>query len=509
MKFIIILLLFFINLFSNILSKGVLEVKLISFISKSISPIEINVCIKEYQTLVEDTGDCRFGSKSIILPKGYYIPDTNNSTSHVLVFPFDMTWPKSHSLIVKGIYLDKDTLKNNDSVVIVYKQSFLNSGSSFLDVGKAENNNASIHFFSSIKCDLNYYGTDCSKICHNKVFKNENIECDKNGQPICKEGWSGVKCDQPICKYGCGLNGKCVSPDVCNCFSGYTGKSCEECLPSIGCQNGYCKNKGNECICKEGWTGEFCEINIEPCHKKNKCKNDGVCINGKNGSVTCNCKEGFYGKYCQHEKITCSSYPCQNGGSCVMSRDGSESKPVCNCLPLYFGKHCQSIKKNDDLEDIIVNKDEIIDKSNLKNVKIRNNNSYIEWNLTNIIVIVLLLIIIIFLIVTRKRKISTKPSFSIIGKYHTEELNPSRLDEISKYSLKNNYINYTMENVYSYEPFSSMLERNRNFENIISKPQLDNEIINNINCERNNDYDDLYSEMYSTISDKMKLKTQL
>ncbi|CEF64008.1 C901 [Strongyloides ratti] len=516
MNIIIILLFFFINIFSYISSKGVLEVKLISFISKSISPIEINVCIKEYQTIVEDTGDCRFGTKSIILPKGYYIPEANSNISHVLIFPFDMTWPKSHSLIVKGKLLNNDEVKVNDSVVIIYKQSFLHSGNLFLDVGKAENTNASIHFFSSIKCDVNYYGTDCSKICYSNVFENEHVECDQNGKPICKEGWSGIKCDQPICKFGCGLNGKCVAPDTCDCLSGYTGKSCEECLPSVGCQNGYCKNKGNECICNEGWAGEFCEIDIEPCHKKNKCKNNGVCLNGKDGSVRCECKGRFYGKYCQHEKISCSSFPCQNGGTCVMTSDGSEFKPVCDCLPSFFGKYCQSTKDtNDYVEDIIVETNEIIDKKGvineieLEEVKIKKNiTSYIQWNFINIIVVLSLLIVIAFLIATRKKKITRNPTFSIVGKYHTEELNPSRLEKASKYPLSSNYINYTMENVYSYEPFSSILEKSRNFENVISEPQIENGI-KHFKCEKNNEYDDLYSEVYSTISDRMGSKTQL
>uniref|UniRef100_A0A0K0FJZ5 Delta-like protein n=1 Tax=Strongyloides venezuelensis TaxID=75913 RepID=A0A0K0FJZ5_STRVS len=508
MRTFVILLFFLINLLNNIHSKGILEVKFISFISKSGSPIEVNVCIKEYQTFVEDTGNCRFGSKSIILPKGYLTPEKNSNISNVLLFPFDMIWPKSHSLIIKGTILNEDGLKNNDSVIILYKQNFLHSGSSFLDVGKAENNSVSMHFFSSIRCDANYYGSDCSKICFNNVFKNEHIECGNDGQPICKEGWTGIKCDQPVCKNGCGLNGKCIAPDTCDCLSGYTGKTCEQCLPSVGCQNGYCKNKGNECICKDGWKGEFCDINTEPCHKKNKCKNDGICINGKNGSIKCECKEGFFGKYCQHEKLTCHSYPCKNGGTCVMTSDGSESKPVCDCLPSFYGKYCQSIKSEDDIKIDNLYKNEIALKEESENIKLRSINSHMELNLVNIIVIVLLLIIILFLISTRKNKILKKPSSPISRKYHAEELNPSRLEKISNYSISNDSINYGIENVYSYEPLSAMMERNRNFENIISKPQLENTAIH-FSYSKNNDYEDLCSEMYCTISDQTKPKIQL
>uniref|UniRef100_A0A0N4ZA36 Delta-like protein n=1 Tax=Parastrongyloides trichosuri TaxID=131310 RepID=A0A0N4ZA36_PARTI len=350
-------------------SKGIFEVKLVSFISKNIYPIELSICLKEYQTVVEDTGDCRFGKKILNLTKGYLDSERSGNDSYTFLFPFDMPWPKSHSIIIKGRVKDEDDKNEKDSTIIVYKESFLLSGKSNWNVEVITNNNVSMSFLYRIRCDTNYYGMDCSKMCQGAIFGTEHFECDEDGNHICKEGWIGKRCDQPVCKNGCSSSGKCVAPDTCDCFNGYSGKNCEQCIPLPGCQNGYCKNKGNECICEEGWTGHFCEINLVPCKTKNKCKNGGICLNDKDDIIKCECPNGFFGKYCQFKKPTCETHQCKNGGTCVMTSDGSESKPICDCLPMYFGKYCQSEKNlEEDIDIIAISTTE-------KSLMLQNNNN--------------------------------------------------------------------------------------------------------------------------------------
>ena len=44
-----------------------------------------------------------------------------------------------------------------------------------------------------------------------------------------------------------------------SCYSGWNGDDCSECVTLPECKHGYCKDNPNTCICKEGWAGHLCD----------------------------------------------------------------------------------------------------------------------------------------------------------------------------------------------------------------------------------------------------------
>uniref|UniRef100_A0A0N4ZX59 Delta-like protein n=1 Tax=Parastrongyloides trichosuri TaxID=131310 RepID=A0A0N4ZX59_PARTI len=366
---------------SNVFSKGVFQIKIntTTLISSNIS-----VCIKEYQTIVVDDSSCRLGQKNFQI----------NSNFSIISIPFDLTWPKAHSLILKFNFT---TYKNNHQ--ISGKTNWLY---------ETTLNNSLIEY--RIICSQNYYGNDCSKLCYPPILKTEHFICTDSGIQ-CDEGWSGKRCDIPICKQSCGKNGKCVAPDKCYCYNLFKGETCQECIPLPGCQNGYC-NKRNECICKEGWGGPLCNINLNPCKTKNRCKNGGICKNDKDGNTLCNCPLEFFGKYCEKKKLTCNEYKCMNGGKCLIDQNKA---PKCQCNKIFGGKYCQ-IK--------------LIDESNMN----LNGGHLLEMNIINIMLLIVIAFILIFVLILF--------SIFVYRKQHTPK----------KIIIKDLRITKKMENLYTLEP---------------------------------------------------------
>ena len=86
------------------------------------------------------------------------------------------------------------------------------------------------------------------------------LECGIiNGNCSCKDGFTGLKCDECIPNV---IGDKCDS-----CREGYTGIKCDECLPNvIGDKCDACQpNFYDYPSCQEGWrkliSGVFCNIN--------------------------------------------------------------------------------------------------------------------------------------------------------------------------------------------------------------------------------------------------------
>ncbi|CAJ0956915.1 unnamed protein product [Ranitomeya imitator] len=68
-----------------------------------------------------------------------------------------------------------------------------------------------------VKCDENYYGVMCNKLCRPRDDFVGHYTCDHNGNKACMDGWMGEECKQAICKQGCDLlHGGCSVPGECN-----------------------------------------------------------------------------------------------------------------------------------------------------------------------------------------------------------------------------------------------------------------------------------------------------
>lgn len=200
----------------------------------------------------------------------------------------------------------------------------------------------------------------------------------------------------PNCSKGC-VQGKCVAPDVCQCFAGYGGFSCsfscplglfgkycqynclcknnatcdalsgkcrcsdgwkglycdrgcksgnygKDCLEICKCNNGDCHHVSGKCKCHTGWTGDSCSDLVQDLNTTKKicvCLNNGIC--GQD-NVTCKCTSGFIGKKCENVCSlgywgpNCSQLcSCSNGATC------NHITGECICLPGFNGHDCSDM----------------------------------------------------------------------------------------------------------------------------------------------------------------------
>ncbi len=64
-------------------------------------------------------------------------------------------------------------------------QSFRHHGRSF-----------TLEYRLRFRCDTNYYGPLCNKLCRARDDFFGHFNCDPSGTKVCKEGWIGAECRQ-------------------------------------------------------------------------------------------------------------------------------------------------------------------------------------------------------------------------------------------------------------------------------------------------------------------------
>jgi hypothetical protein len=145
----------------------------------------------------------------------------------------------------------------------------------------------------------NYFYKCCKPSGLPPVDKCAGVDCGdhggcQNGQCICKDNYTGSKCNvppttDPCAGVDCGDHGGCQNGQ-CICKDNYTGSKCNvppttdpcagvDCGDHGGCQNG-------QCICKDNYTGSKCNVppTTDPCAgitcpSGQVCQN-GVCVSG-------------------------------------------------------------------------------------------------------------------------------------------------------------------------------------------------------------------------------------
>lgn len=87
-----------------------------------------------------------------------------------------------------------------------------------------------------------------------------NGTCNQHGMCVCSKGWTGAKCNLPVCRKPCLYGGKCVLPDKCKCKDGTGGRRCQKGLGKCKrkCENNGICYKRNRCLCKDGFIGKYC-----------------------------------------------------------------------------------------------------------------------------------------------------------------------------------------------------------------------------------------------------------
>ncbi|KAJ8269902.1 hypothetical protein GJAV_G00108060 [Gymnothorax javanicus] len=294
------------------------------------------VCLKNYQAVVSP-GNCIFGTiVTPVLGSNSFSTTGGSSFSTLIRLPLNFAWPGSFSLIIEAWYspsADRPVDTNNPDLLIssfchpekVGSRGRMVSGCSGLEGGGAK-------------------GEYCDEpICLEGCSQN-NGNCTKPGECVCRDGWQGVFCDEckvyPKCKHA-----TCMQPWQCTCKEGWGGLFCDQdlnyCTHHRPCQNGAtCMNTGQggyTCSCRPGYTGVDCQFSVRECDS-NPCRNSGKCTELE-GGYQCTCVEGFEGPHCEHSLLTCADTPCFHNGRCH-ERDEGRSY-ACECPRGYTGLNCE------------------------------------------------------------------------------------------------------------------------------------------------------------------------
>ncbi|KAL5238430.1 hypothetical protein ACI65C_005840 [Semiaphis heraclei] len=169
-----------------------------------------------------------------------------------------------------------------------------------------------------VRCDRNYYGQNCTKLCKPRDDRFGHYTCgDTDGRKECIPGWQGETCDKAVCKTGCNpVHGHCANPGGCECRKGWQGELCDQCMTYPGCKHGYCNGTSWQCICDVNWGGILCDQDLNYCGTHEPCLNGGTCKSTAPDRYTCTCPEGFGGANCDVVLNPCATEPCANGGKC-------------------------------------------------------------------------------------------------------------------------------------------------------------------------------------------------
>ncbi|KAF1374394.1 hypothetical protein PFLUV_G00228650 [Perca fluviatilis] len=303
------------------------------------------VCLKEYQTEVTTNGQCTYGSETTKVIGGNTFQfkggqktgqNRNNDAGKILI-PFQFAWPRAYTVIVEAWDRDNGTHSNDDELLIersIHK-GMINPGEEKQPV-EYKSSTASLEYTIRVRCDENYYGSKCNKVCRPRDDYFGHYVCDQLGNRGCMEGWTGPDCKSAICKQGCSLqHGTCSVPGECKCNYGWQGPLCDECLPYPGCVHGTC-NEPWQCTCEKNWGGLLCDKDLNYCGTNRPCKNGGTCMNTEPDEYNCACPDGYSGKNCEIAEHACVSNPCASGGTCHEVPSGFE----CHCPAGWSGPTC-------------------------------------------------------------------------------------------------------------------------------------------------------------------------
>ncbi|XP_053372976.1 fibrillin-1-like [Mercenaria mercenaria] len=156
------------------------------------------------------------------------------------------------------------------------------------------------------ECDEFHYGENCLQECNCGVG---SAHCDPVSGCVCKNGWTGEKCDtdknecDAVTSPCTALNTICTNTRggfTCNCLSGYFNNSNGQCEDTNECNNPQmntcaqnCENTPGSysCSCRDGFkeSGNLCE-DIDECAAINDCTQ--LCSNFE-GSYKCSCEDGY------------------------------------------------------------------------------------------------------------------------------------------------------------------------------------------------------------------------
>uniref|UniRef100_A0A8C9WY36 Delta-like protein n=1 Tax=Sander lucioperca TaxID=283035 RepID=A0A8C9WY36_SANLU len=296
------------------------------------------ICLKEYQMEVTTNGPCTFGAGSTEVLGGNMFSITNaKKNPNKILIPFQFAWPRTFTLILEAWDWDNGT-RNIDEELLIERSihtGMINPGDPWQTV-LHDGPVARLVYRIRVRCDDNYYGNKCNKLCVPRDDYFGHYRCEPSGAQVCLDGWMGSDCRTAICKQGCNLlHGSCSVPGECKCSYGWQGQFCDECVLYPGCVHGTC-NIQWQCNCERNWGGLLCDKDLNYCGRHQPCVNGGTCMNTEPDEYYCACPQGYSGKTCQIAEHACVSNPCANDGTCHEVPTGFE----CLCPPGWEGLTC-------------------------------------------------------------------------------------------------------------------------------------------------------------------------
>uniref|UniRef100_A0A3B4TTG5 Delta-like protein n=1 Tax=Seriola dumerili TaxID=41447 RepID=A0A3B4TTG5_SERDU len=281
------------------------------------------VCLKEFQVEVATNGQCTFGAGSTQVLGGnmFSFTTTKNNQNKIdnagkILIPFQFAWPRTYTLIVEAWDWDNATHKEELLIERSIRTGMLNPGDPWHKI-LHDGPVARLMYRIRVRCDENYYGNKCNKLCVPRDDYFGHYRCDPSGAQVCLDGWMGPDCRIGECNYG------------------WQGQFCDECVLYPGCIHGTC-NLPWQCKCETNWGGLLCDKDLNYCGRHQPCVNGGTCMNTEPDEYHCACPQGYSGKTCEIAEHACVSNPCANGGTCHEVPTGFE----CQCPPGWEGLTC-------------------------------------------------------------------------------------------------------------------------------------------------------------------------